>query len=147
MAGVSVSLADNGCLVVDAPAVHDGQLVTNDIAELTADGRFRILGRRDNVICSGGIKIQAEEVERLLRAHLREPYIITKRRDERFGEAVVLLTEGDVADAEGVCRRVLPKFWQPRVYVYVNRVPLTETGKPARSQAQQIAEKDTYPSR
>ena len=140
MAGVSVSLADNGCLVVDAPAVHDGQLVTNDIAELTADGRFRILGRRDNVICSGGIKIQAEEVERLLRAHLREPYIITKRRDERFGEAVVLLTEGDVADAEGVCRRVLPKFWQPRVYVYVNRVPLTATGKPARFQAQQIAE-------
>jgi len=73
MAGVSLSVTAEGCLVIDAPALHDGPLVTNDRAELLGDGRFKILGRRDNVICSGGLKIQAEEVERLLRPHLRVP--------------------------------------------------------------------------
>ena len=108
--GVTLSQTAEGCLVIDAPAVHDGQLITNDIAELADDGRFKILGRLDNVICSGGIKIQAEEVERLLRAPLREPFIITKRRDEKFGEVVVLLTEGDTAVAKTVCEHVLPKY-------------------------------------
>ena len=141
MAGVSLSLTADGCLVVDAPAVHDGPLVTNDIAEIAPDGRFKILGRKDNVICSGGLKIQAEEVEKSLRAHLHESYMITKRRDEKFGEAVVLLTEGDTAEARDVCQRVLPHYWQPRDYVHTDRIPLTETGKPARKQAEQLVQK------
>ena len=52
--GVRLSLTADGCLVIDAPAVHDGPLITNDIAELElphcASPRFRILGRKDNVI-------------------------------------------------------------------------------------------------
>ena len=134
--GVRLSLTADGCLVIDAPALHDGQLTTNDIAELSPDGRFRILGRKDNIICSGGLKIQAEAVERLLSAHLRAPYLITKRKDKKFGEVVVLLTEGDTAEAQTVCQRVLPKYWQPRVYVHTDRIPLTPTGKPARKQAE-----------
>lgn len=140
MAGVGLSLTADGCLVIDAPAVHDGPLVTNDIAEIAPDGCFKILGRKDNVICSGGLKIQAEEVEKQLRAHLREPFIITKRRDEKFGEAVVLLTEGDTTEARDVCQRVLPRYWQPRDYVHTDRIPLTETGKPARKQAEQLVQ-------
>ena len=139
--GVRLSLSDNGCLVIDAPAVHDGILTTNDIAELAPDGRFRILGRLDNVICSGGIKIQTEEVERLLRAHLREPIVISKRKDPKFGEAVVLLTEGDTAEAQTICEQVLPKYHQPKVYLHVNQIPLTETGKPARKRAEELAKK------
>ncbi len=138
--GVRLSLTEEHCLTVDAPVVHDGLLVTNDIAEIAPDGRFRILGRKDNVICSGGMKIQAEEVERRLRPFLHVPYIITWRRDEKFGQAVVLLTEGDTAEAEQVCRRVLPRYWQPRAFVHVGRIPLTATGKPARSQAQALAD-------
>ena len=139
--GISLSLSDEGCLRIDAPALHEGMLVTNDIVELAPDGRFRVLGRKDNVVCSGGIKIQMEEVERLLRSHLREPYLITKRRDEKFGEAVVLLTEGDTMKAEAVCRQLLPKYWQPRNYVSVAHIPMTETGKPARKQAEAMAQK------
>lgn len=145
---VSVSLNEEGCLVIDAPEVCGERLVTNDIAELAtqrgespcvANVSFKILGRRDNVICSGGIKIQAEEVERLLRPHLRVPYLISKRPDEKFGEAVVLLTEGDTAEAQAVCESVLPKYQRPRAYVHVSRIPLTETGKPARRQAEMFA--------
>ena len=135
---VEVHLNDEGCLMVDAPEVCAEKLVTNDIAELNADGTFRILGRKDNVICSGGIKIQAEEVERQLCPYLREPYLITKRPDEKFGEIVVLLTEGSVDEAREVCERILPKYHQPRVYLHVDQIPLTETGKPARQKARRI---------
>ena len=136
--GVSLSSTDEGCLVIDAPAVHDGPLVTNDIVELSDKG-FRILGRKDNVICSGGIKIQMEEVERLLRPYLTVPFMISKRPDEKFGEQVVLLTESmDIEGVKSVCQRVLPKYWQPRRYLHVDALPMTETGKPARHQAQQL---------
>jgi len=149
--GVTLSQTDEGCLVIDAPAVHDGALVTNDIVEFnTTPGvssppyregvPFRILGRKDNVICSGGVKIQAEEVERLLHARLREPYLISKRPDPKFGEAVVLLTTStDVEAVRTVCQKVLPKYWQPRYIVHVNQIPLTETGKPARKEAERLA--------
>ena len=136
--GVRLSRTNDGCLVIDAPALHDGPLTTNDMAELASDGRFKILGRKDNVICSGGLKIQAEEVERLLHSHLRVPYVITKRKDEKFGEVVVLLTEGDTAEAQLICQRVLPKYWQPRAYFHVDQIPLTPTGKPARARLQNL---------
>ncbi len=133
---VKVSLSDEGCLVIDAPEVCSERLITNDIADLSLgpgpSDRFRILGRKDNVICSGGIKIQAEELERQLRPHLRVPYLISKRPDAKFGEVVVLLTEGSVDEARQVCERVLPKFHQPRDYMHVDQIPLTATGKPQR---------------
>ena len=129
--GVSLSQTDEGCLVIDAPAVHDGPLVTNDIVELSDKG-FRILGRKDNVICSGGIKIQTEEVERWLKPHLPAPFMITKRPDRKFGEQVVLLTEStDMDRVREICQQVLPKFWQPRSYAHIDALPMTETGKPA----------------
>ena len=140
---VKVSLNEDRCLVIDAPLVCPSRLVTNDIAELSSgtvpNMKFRILGRKDNVICSGGIKIQIEEVERQLRPHLQAPFLITKRPDAKFGEVVVLLTEGTVPEAKEVCLRILPKYHQPRVYLHVDQIPLTATGKPARKEAENIA--------
>lgn len=141
--GVSVSLGDDGCLVIDAPAVCPSVLHTNDIAELHADGRrFRILGRKDNVICSGGIKIMMEDVEDMLRQHVPMPFAITKRADSQLGEAVVMLFEGTdamIGTVKEVCLRVLPKYWRPKDYISVSQIPITETGKPARAEAQKIA--------
>ena len=141
---VKISQNADGCLVIDAPEVCSEPLITNDIVEIIpsplGEGQgevslFRILGRKDNVICSGGIKIQIEEVERQLRPHLSAPYLITKRPDEKFGEVAVLLTEGPTAEARTVCERVLPKYHQPKDYLHVAKIPLTETGKPARQKA------------
>ena len=141
--GVTLSQTEEGCLVIEAPSVHEGQLVTNDIVELRADGCFRVLGRKDNVICSGGVKIQMEEVERLLRPHLSIPYIITRAKDGRLGETVVLLMEGGNADeAKAVCERVLPRYWQPRRFISVDHLPMTATGKPARAEAERLAQKN-----
>ena len=129
---VSVSLNGEGCLVIDAPGVCAQRLVTNDCAELHPDGRrFRIIGRKDNVINSGGIKIHAEEVEQMLRPHLSMPFIITKATDPKFGEVVALVyEEGSCGESiQSICQSVLPKYWQPRRYLPVAHILTTETGK------------------
>lgn len=140
---VHVHLNAEHCLVIDAPDVCEQTITTNDIAELSADGKqFRILGRKDNVIDSGGIKIQIEEVERLLHAHLPIPYMITKVPDPQFGEAVVLLYESSThpqAEIRRICEQVLPHYWCPKHYLCVTSLPLTETKKPARKQAENMA--------
>ena len=138
--GVSLTLNSDGCLVIEAPTVCAEPLVTNDMAELSSDGRFRIKGRKDNVICSGGVKIQTEEVERTLKPHLSVPFLITKRPDAKFGEAVVLLTEGTADEARKAAQACLPKHWQPRYYIHVDHLPFTATGKPARKEAALLAQ-------
>ena len=160
---VKISQTDEGCLVIDAPLVCAETLVTNDIVEIepyiynkvenhnkeenhdkVEKLRFRIKGRKDNVICSGGIKIQIEEVEALLKPHLEKPFMIAKKKDEKFGEIAVLLTEDeDIKKVEATIRRLLSdekssdhknhKYWIPREFRYVEHLPLTETGKPKRS--------------
>lgn len=139
--GVEVSLNQDGCLVINAPEVCAEPLTTNDIAEIDGDGRhFRICGRRDNVVCSGGIKMQIEEIEAKLQAHTDIPLMITKRPDEKFGETVVLLAEcNDMEPLKALCHKWLSKYEVPHDYIYVKRLPLTETGKPARAEAMRVA--------
>ena len=140
---VKISQTEEGCLVIDAPLVCAETLVTNDIVEIESyiynkveKLRFRIKGRKDNVICSGGIKIQIEEVEALLKPHLEKPFMIAKKKDEKFGEIAVLMSEDkEIKTVEATIRRLLSdhKYWIPREFRYVDHLPLTETGKPKRS--------------
>ena len=130
---VKVSLGKDDCLMIDAPLVHEGVLKTNDRAEIVPGKGFRILGRKDNVIVSGGIKIQIEEVEHALKPHLSAPFVIARRKDVKFGEAEVLLTESTDTDAvAAICHHVLPKYWVPREVRHIDHIPMTETGKPKR---------------
>ena len=149
---VKISQTEEGCLVIDAPLVCAETLVTNDIVEIepyiynkVEKTRFRIKGRKDNVICSGGIKIQIEEVEEFLKPHLVKPFMLAKKKDEKFGEIAVLLSEDeDIKKVEATVRRLLSdesekssdhkkyKYWIPKEFRYVEHLPLTETGKPKR---------------
>ena len=139
---VGISQTADGCLVVDAPLVHDGPLVTNDRVEIHGN-RFRILGRKDNVVCSGGLKIQIEEVEEKLSVFLTTPFMVSRQKDEKFGQVVVLLTESkDIEAVKETCRRVLPKYWQPKHYYHLEHLPMTATGKPARGIAEKWVEEN-----
>lgn len=149
---VHISQTEEGCLVIDAPQVCAETLVTNDIVEIepyiynkVEKLRFRIKGRKDNVICSGGIKIQIEEVETLLKPYLEKPFMLAKKKDGKFGEIAVLLTEDEnIKKVEATVRRLLSdesekssdhkkyKYWIPKEFRYVEHLPLTETGKPKR---------------
>ena len=138
--GVGVTPNANGCLVIDAPAVCAPPLVTNDIAEIAPDGRrFRIRGRRDNVVCSGGLKLQLAEMAARLQPHLNVPFMISKRPDDKFGEAVVLLAvTDDMESVCEVCRKHMPRYEQPRYFLAVSELPMTSTGKPARAEAMKL---------
>ncbi len=145
--GISIGTDSEGCLIINAPEVCEHPLTTNDIAELSPDRRqFRIMGRRDNVICSGGIKLQIEEIEAILRPHLFYPFIITKIFDEKFGEAAVLLTtDSDLQHIEEVCSKHLHRYQRPKHFVSVEAIPTTATGKPARAKAERMAREMLIP--
>lgn len=140
---VKVRLSPEGTLVIHAPRVCPEELTTNDLAEIDEQGHFRILGRRDNAINSGGVKIQIEEVEATLRSHWTKPFLISSAPDEKFGEIVVLLAEGPLApeeqtELETLCRTQLPPYQRPKLIISVPRLPLTESGKPDRARAKEL---------
>ena len=138
---VRIRLSEENTLIIHAPSVCAEELTTNDIAEINDEGKFRILGRKDNTINSGGVKIQIEQVEAALKEHLNVPFQITARKDAKFGEIVVLLYNKvkEEADIRRICEEKLPAYWVPKIYLPVEELPLTGTGKPDRATARRIA--------
>lgn len=137
---VNVALGRDGCLQITAPEICDGTLATHDLAEIAPDGRrFRILGRIDNVICSGGLKLQIEALEEQLRPVMPCEYMITKRKDDKYGEICVVLYTGHDQDAVKRACQSLPRYWRPKLYIRVDALPCTPTGKPARAAAAALA--------
>ena len=97
---------------------------------------------KDNTINTGGVKVQIEQVEAALKEHLSVPFLITSAPDEKFGEIIVLLAEGQLPDdIEQTCTHQLPPYWRPKRFVPVFKLPLTETGKPDRAIAKLLAQK------
>lgn len=153
--GVELCLSNSqgniGQLVISAPHVCQEKLVTNDIVEIrqdSTDKQFRIIGRTDNVICSGGIKLHIEEIEEQLRPHLSMPFCISKRADEKFGEAAVLLIEHQATSASvckeailDICQKTLPAYSVPKEIISVGQIPLTGSGKIDRATSQNLAKK------
>ncbi|OJV88578.1 MAG: O-succinylbenzoate synthase [Bacteroidia bacterium 44-10] len=140
---VEVALSEDNRLIINAPLIADQPLLTNDIAELRTDGSFRIIGRIDNVINSGGIKIQIEEVEHVLHPFITGNFAITSIPHPKLGEAIVLLIEqpDDPVYVEKTIRQLLPRHQQPLLIYVVEAIPQTGNGKIDRSAVKQLAKK------
>jgi O-succinylbenzoic acid--CoA ligase len=94
--------------------------------------RFRWLGRFDNVINTGGIKVFPEELERLLAGRLPQRFYIKGEPDEKWGEAVVLVTEPTaLSDSEirEACAATLQAYQVPKRIRRIEEIPLTSNGK------------------
>ena len=132
---VELSLSAESTLVVKAPLICGEVLQTNDIACLYPDGSFTIAGRKDNVINSGGIKIQAEEMEKRLRPFIPVPFVVTSVPDPRLGQALTLLIAGqvDVRELESKLQTVLDAYHRPRHIFMTESIPQTENGKTDRA--------------
>jgi O-succinylbenzoic acid--CoA ligase len=139
MPGISLTVNEDQCLVIDAPHLCPERLVTHDVVEMEAGSQlFKVLGRIDNVINTGSVKVHIEEIEKTLSPHMTCPFLITKCSDEKFGEKVVMLLQGsddDVRTAQVICEQYLPKYSRPKHILTVEALPLTPTGKPARQKA------------
>ncbi|PXV62128.1 O-succinylbenzoic acid--CoA ligase [Dysgonomonas alginatilytica] len=133
---VTLSLSEDNALIIDAPLVSNERLYTNDIVEIYEDKSFRIIGRKDNIINSGGVKIQIEEIEALLRPALKNGFAITSLPDPKFGEIVVLATEKEID--KNIISNLLPVYFIPKKIIKVSKIPLTETGKINRAALKQL---------
>lgn len=133
--GVTFAVDKRGCLVVEAPHLHAGRLVTNDLVRLDDNRHFEWLGRYDHVINSGGIKFFPEAIERKISFGLPRRFFIASRPDERLGERIVLVLEGLPASAEEErqwteeLKQVLTPYEMPREFIYLTRFYETSTGK------------------
>ncbi|MFN7332104.1 MAG: AMP-binding protein, partial [Flavobacterium sp.] len=75
---VTISYDERNCLVIHAPhIIAEETVVTNDLVELVNENQFVFLGRIDNVINSGGVKILPEQVEHKLDGKLDRRFFIS----------------------------------------------------------------------
>jgi O-succinylbenzoic acid--CoA ligase len=140
--GVQCRVDERGCLAVCGPMSNHEWQQTNDLVRLFGDGAFVWLGRWDNVINSGGVKVQVEqveaEIERLLAAFFSEQprrFFVAGQPDERLGQVVTLVLEGAPLDPDleqrvlADLRQALGAFDAPRRIVTVATFAETPTGK------------------
>jgi len=136
--GVKVGQDDRQCLTIEAPHLPQ-KVITNDIVKLDGQ-RFQWLGRWDNIINSGGVKIIPEKVEAAIvevfqRLAIEYDFFIAGLPDEKLGEKVFLVIQGLAFDNEmqvrlsQALREYLSRYEIPREVVVLKSFVFTENGK------------------
>lgn len=144
LGNIKITLSDLDTLQIEAPGICEQTLITNDVGCLYKDGSFVLLGRKDNIINSGGIKIQIETDEHLLKDVLGNcAFALTYVPDARLGQAVVLLLQAgkecNTLALRQTLLHVLPPYHQPQYIVEVAEIPQTNNGKVDRSACRRLA--------
>lgn len=115
-----------------AAFTDDGFFRTGDLASRADDGYITLLGRRSDLIISGGFNIYPREIEELLleQPGVREAAVVGVPDPVR-GEVPVayIVGEMDAAGLEAACRQALASFKVPRRFVEVQSIPRTALGK------------------
>lgn len=137
LAKVSIEQDERGCLVIKAPAVSSDPVVTNDLVEILTYKKFIWLGRVDNVINSGGIKLYPEQIEQKLAQFMEVPFFIASVPDDALGERVALFVEQKAAFAfskDEVSQEIFGAYEFPKSIYTLDRFERTENGKIKRGQ-------------
>jgi O-succinylbenzoic acid--CoA ligase len=125
----------NGCLVIDAPRISDKIIVTNDLVKIYEDSKFKWLGRLDNIINSGGVKIVPEQVELKLQKIISNRFFISSIPDDILGEKVILLIESKINKKLDFYKKqldnlgTLNKYETPKKIFLLENFQETETKK------------------
>ncbi len=140
---IQLSLDNRGCLVIDAPNVAIEQVITNDIVQLEAD-KFKWLGRFDNVINSGGVKVFPEQIEKKLEKIVKVRFFISYLPDEKLGQKVILILEDSqwndlqITDYQLETKKVLTKYEQAKALYFIDNFAETPTGKIQRNRTKAL---------
>ncbi|UYW01936.1 AMP-binding protein [Flavobacterium agricola] len=118
-----------GCLVIDAQRVANEPVVTNDVVTLLSETEFEWLGRADNVINSGGIKIFPEKVEEKLEPFISSRFFVAGIPDTKLGFKLILVVEGDFYALNLDAITTLNKYEVPKQVYFVPQFLETETSK------------------
>lgn len=130
--GISVANDNRGCLVISRKGFKD--VITNDIAEIASHSEFRIKGRIDNVIISGGKKFHPEEAESLLSKKISCQFIFTSKPNPLWGEAIVMVIADNkllYSDSEllKICSECLERWQRPKEIIRIPKFSFTTSGK------------------
>ncbi|MDD2798648.1 MAG: AMP-binding protein [Bacteroidales bacterium] len=123
------------CLIIHAPHLQEEPFTTNDIVSFKSNTCFEWLGRFDNVINSGGVKLFPEAIEQKLSTIISERFYITSIVDDKLGEKVVLVIEGTPFSMEKLnlleteISNQLTRFERPRQIIFLSKFQETSTGK------------------
>jgi O-succinylbenzoic acid--CoA ligase len=144
MPGIGFSTDENGCLVIEVPYLPLSPIVTQDIVSLEGNDTFKLLGRRDWVINSGGMKIFPEALEEILAPYIKFPFFFTAMPDAELGEKLVLLAEAPAskkATIMTIAQQHLGtnKYHIPKAVVCIAAFKYTSTGKLDRLASQKVA--------
>lgn len=140
LTGVDLGTDERDCLHITSAATNFERIQTNDVVDLIDPTHFRLLGRADSVINSGGVKVQPEAIERLIQATLAgaglSPRLfIAGLPDDRLGQRVVLvlencsLTDAQWTTSQQVVRDTLGAYSVPKAWHTVDAFSETATGK------------------
>lgn len=134
MPDIYFSQDERNCLVINSDFRSFGKLVTNDIVALTDNKHFRWVGRYDNVINSGGIKVYPEDIEQQIGAVMPVgvEFYIAQSSDLKWGEVPIIVISKLIDDMDGVLERarsvVRSKAERP-VRIIVDEIAHTASGK------------------
>ena len=126
---VTISYDDKNCLVIHAPRISEEIIVTNDLVELLNENQFVFIGRFDNIINSGGIKLIPEQIEGKLSGKIESRYFVSGKPDEELGEKLILIVEGEKHDLDPVVFEELDKYEKPKEIHFIAKFVETENGK------------------
>lgn len=137
---IEIGQDNRGCLSISGAVTNNKKIVTNDVVELIDERTFQWLGRADNIINSGGIKINPENIEQQISDIAGEiltsrRFFVTGLKDKVLGEEVTLVVEGNPltkADEESLLEDLkagLPLYHHPRKAIYLPYFVETPTGK------------------
>ncbi len=126
---IKIAQDDRNCLILSAPNLNVDKIVTNDVVELISDTQFVWLGRQDNVVNSGGIKLFPEQIESKLSGKIDRRFFVAGVPDEKLGEKLILIIEGNAFDVAPFLFEALGPYEKPKEIKFVSHFPETETGK------------------
>ena len=130
---VNISLDDRNCLRIKTPYFKE-EIITNDVVEIVKNNQFRWLGRVDNIINSGGIKINPEEIENTLKPYIDSVFVVLGKEDKLLGEKLILVIEGKEKPLN-FPKNILPKNKTPKEIYFIAQFPRTQSGKIKRKEA------------
>ncbi|MBO7381774.1 MAG: AMP-dependent synthetase, partial [Muribaculaceae bacterium] len=130
--GVTFSIDDRNCLIINAPDFSFSPVVTNDIVDLIDNRQIRWLGRADNVIITGGKKVFPEDIERKISDAIEiGDFYITSRPSAKWGEEIILVTDDYDIDDNTLLARLrtaLVSHERPKAVVKTH-IDKTSSGK------------------
>jgi O-succinylbenzoic acid--CoA ligase len=131
---VTIAIDERGCLVIVAPRIPDTKIVTNDVVELLSETQFLLLGRIDNVINSGGVKLFPEQIEAKISDKIKQRFFVIGIPDEKLGEQVLIVIEGKPVVFDDSVFKNLELYERPKTIRFVPKFIETESGKVKRTE-------------